>query len=110
LLNCADMFITTLQKGIEGLGVPSKTYTYMSVGKPLIAIMSESSEIGNMVKSLKLGKQFNGDEVKEIADYIEEIQKDVNLYNQISNNVRAIFKEKYERKTVTRKFYNILNC
>lgn len=108
LLNCADMFITTLQKGIEGLGVPSKTYTYMSVSKPIIAIMSEYSEIGNMVKSLNLGKQFNNDEVEEILNYIEHIQKDCNLYDEISSNVRRAFKEKYERKKVTKRFYKVI--
>ena len=108
LLNCADVFITTLQQGIEGLGVPSKTYTYMSVAKPLIAIMDEHSEIGSMVTANNLGKQFSGGESQCIAKFIEELQGDKELYNRFCNNVRHIFERDYERKKVTKKFYDVI--
>lgn len=108
LLNCADVFITTLQKGIEGLGVPSKTYTYMSVAKPLIAIMSKDSEIGSVVNEYKLGKQFESNEVANIADFIFNMQADKIMYEEICENVRNKFKNEYERKKVTKKFYNII--
>lgn len=109
LLNCADVFISTLQKGIEGLGVPSKTYTYMSVAKPIIAIMSKESEIGNLVNENNLGKQFEGNEAIEIAKYIKELKNNENEYKKISDNVRKYFNDNYERKIVTNKFYNEIN-
>ncbi|MPQ43507.1 glycosyltransferase family 4 protein [Clostridium tarantellae] len=108
LLNCASIFISTLQKGIEGLGVPSKTYTYMAVGKPIIAIMSKESEVGNMVNKYTLGKQFSNNDVDGIVDYIIKIQKDRKLYKEVCNNVNYIFKKKYERKKVTKKFYEVI--
>lgn len=109
LLNCANLFITTLQQGIEGLGVPSKTYTYMSVAKPLIAIMSENSEIGSMVNQYNLGKQFNSKEYHKIAKFILELKNSNELYNEISKNIRNKFLNEYERKKVTNKFYKVIN-
>ncbi|EPB9413393.1 glycosyltransferase family 4 protein [Clostridium perfringens] len=109
LLNCANLFITTLQQGIEGLGVPSKTYTYMSVAKPLIAIMSENSEIGSMVNQYNLGKQFNNKEYHKIAEFILELKNSNESYNEISKNVRNKFLNEYERKKVTNKFYKVIN-
>lgn len=106
LLNCADVFISTLQEGVEGLGVPSKTYTYMSVGKPLIAIMSKDSEIGSLVSENNLGKQFDRTQVDDIAKFILEIKDDEAWYSSISDNVREKFKREYERKIVTKKFYD----
>lgn len=108
ILNCADAFITTLQKGIEGLGVPSKTYTYMSVAKPLIAIMSENSEIGNMVRVNDLGIQASDDSDDKITDFIKSIKNDKELFQVKSSNVRNMFNEKYERKKVTDLFYSII--
>lgn len=108
LLNCADLFISTLQEGIEGLGVPSKTYTYMSVAKPLIAIMSKESEIGSMVSQFNLGKQFDGNQVNEISEFILELKNDKELYSSICDNVRSKFISEYERKKVTKKFYNVI--
>ncbi|MGL5416428.1 MAG: glycosyltransferase family 4 protein [Clostridium sp.] len=108
ILNSADIFISTLQKGIEGLGVPSKTYTYMSVGKPLIAIMDKKSEIGNMVSKYKLGKRFDDGEIEEIAEYIFYLKKNENEYRNIAENVMRCFEENYERKKVTKLFYENL--
>ncbi|WP_346878661.1 MULTISPECIES: glycosyltransferase family 4 protein [unclassified Clostridium] len=108
LLNSASVFITTLQKGIEGLGVPSKTYTYMSVAKPLIAIMNKDSEIGNMVNKYNLGRQFSSNESKEITEFIYNIKNNKLLYDEICSNVRTVFNSCYERKKVTRKFYNVI--
>lgn len=108
LLNCADIFISTLQEGVEGLGVPSKTYTYMSVSKPIIAIMSNDSEIGSMVNENNLGKQFSSKEVNDIAKYIIDIKDNKEIYNFICNNVRNKFKEEFERKKVTKRFYDII--
>lgn len=108
LLNCADVFITTLQKGIEGLGVPSKTYTYMSVAKPLIAIMDKNSEIGSMVSEYSLGMQFEGNQVDEISEFIFNMRSNNELYEEICNNVRNKFKNDYERKKVTKKFFEAI--
>ena len=108
MLNSADVFISTLQKGIEGLGVPSKTYTYMSVSKPLIAIMDEKSEIGSMVKEHKLGGQFASEDIGGIVKFVEELKDDKELYSELSNNVKEIFEENYERKKVTKLFYKNL--
>ncbi|WP_291629664.1 glycosyltransferase family 4 protein [Clostridium sp.] len=108
LLNCANVFIATLQEGIEGLGVPSKTYTYMSVAKPIIAIMNKDSEIGSMVNENNLGKQFSAKEIEEIAKFIIDIKNNLEQYNLICENVREKFKSEYERKRVTKKFHDIV--
>lgn len=105
LLNCANIFITTLQDGIEGLGVPSKTYTYMSVYKPLLAVMSETSEIGKMVNQYQLGAQYNSGSEEEMANYILNLKNNTGLYNVYCQNVRETFNQLYERKKVTEKFY-----
>lgn len=108
LLNCANIFITTLQDGIEGLGVPSKTYTYMSVHKPLLAVMSETSEIGKMVNQYKLGAQYNAGSEEEMAKFILNQKNNIDIYNGYCQNVKKTFDQFYERKKVTQKFYGEL--
>lgn len=108
LLNCANMFITTLQDGIEGLGVPSKTYTYMSVHKPLLAVMSETSEIGKMVNQYQLGAQYNVGSEEEMAKFILNQKNNIDIYNKYCQNVKKTFNKFYERKKVTQKFYEEL--
>lgn len=108
LLNCANIFITTLQDGIEGLGVPSKTYTYMSVYKPLLAVMSETSEIGKMVNQYQLGAQYNAGSEDEMAKFILNQKNNIDVYNEYCQNVKETFNQFYERKKVTQIFYEEL--
>lgn len=108
LLNASDIFITTLDKGIEGLGVPSKTYSYMAAGKPIIAIMNSSSEIGSLVEEKELGIRINSGESDKIVEFISKISNDENLYSNIVKNVCDTFNTNYERKIVTKKFKEVI--
>lgn len=109
LLNSADLFITTLDKGIEGLGVPSKTYSYLAASKPIIAIMNKDSEIGSLVEENKLGLRVDSGEVKKITDFILDVKQNSNLYKSIQKNVEEIFNNNYERNIVTIKFVNLMS-
>lgn len=108
LLNASDIFITTLDKGIEGLGVPSKTYSYMAAGKPIIAIMNSCSEIGSLVENKNLGIRINSGESDKIVEFITKISNDKNLYSNIASNVKDVFEYNYERKMVTKKFKKVI--
>ncbi|MFD1904493.1 hypothetical protein ACFSQ7_11165 [Paenibacillus rhizoplanae] len=35
----------SLERGVEGMSVPSKTYSYLAAGRPLLAIMSSTTDI-----------------------------------------------------------------
>lgn len=108
VLNTADVFISTLDKGIEGLGVPSKTYSYLAIGKPIIAIMNKNSEIGNLVIENDIGIVEESDNVIRIVDFIKNIKYDHKLYCDFSNNAYNLFKSNYDRKVVTKKFDNLI--
>lgn len=105
LLNSSNLFITTLQDGIEGLGVPSKTYTYMSVYKPLLGIMSETSEIATMINKHNLGAQYAPGLEKNMVEFILNIKNQPQNYQTYCDNVAKTFNTYYERKKVTQKFY-----
>lgn len=109
LLNCADVFITTLDKGIEGLGVPSKTYSYLAASKPIIAIMNKNSEIGSLVEENNLGLRVDSGQVENITEFILNMKRNSSLYENIKDNVEKIFNNNYERTMVTIKFVNIMN-
>lgn len=108
VLNTADIFISTLDKGIEGLGVPSKTYSYLAIGKPIIAIMNKNSEIGNLVIENNIGIVEESDNIIRMADFIKNIKYDYKLYCDFSNNAYDLFKSNYDRKVVTKKFDDLI--
>lgn len=57
-LNASDIGIVSLQDGMVGLGVPSKSYNILAAGKPILYIGDRSGEIGQMVEEHGVGWCF----------------------------------------------------
>nr|WP_315151266.1 glycosyltransferase family 4 protein [uncultured Flavobacterium sp.] len=73
-LNSCDIGLITLNKGMKGLGVPSKTYNIMASGKPILFIGDKDSEIDTYCKKYNCGWSFDWDEEKMISFFYELIK------------------------------------
>ncbi len=54
-LNAGDIGLVSLTPGLKGMGVPSKTYSYMAAARPILAFVEPGSEIDLMVTEHKSG-------------------------------------------------------
>lgn len=96
-LNACDLALVSLKRGSEGLGVPSKFYPILAVGKPVIAIMAEWAEVALMVKDYNLGAVL---EQGDTIGFIETIEKFLNhpeLIEEIAQRTRSLFLDKFDR-------------
>lgn len=107
VLGAGDILVTSLEKGVEGTAVPSKTYSYLAAGKPILGIMNENSEIGLMISKYNLGINISDGNGKKIADYILGLSQDCNKIREIQSNVKEIFKNHFQRNIVTRKYFDL---
>jgi glycosyltransferase involved in cell wall biosynthesis len=106
VINTADMFYVSLKKGLEGISVPSKTYTYLSVGKPIIAVVPAKSEISLSIKEDNYGIYNNYDPIK-LREDILEIFHNKHKYNILKENAQKTFASKYDRPIILEKYYNL---
>ena len=65
-LNCFDLGLVTLADGMFGLGVPSKIYNLLALGKTILYVGDRDSEIDQNVRHLKIGFSFNWKNEAEI--------------------------------------------
>ena len=54
-LGASHISLISLERGAEGLSVPSKLYGIMASGRPIIAIMSENTEVALTLKEYQCG-------------------------------------------------------
>ena len=54
-MNACDVSILSLESGMLGLAVPSRTYNIMAAGKPVIALVSSRSETAKVVLEEGIG-------------------------------------------------------
>ena len=106
VINSADMFYVSLRKELEGISVPSKTYTYLSVGKPIIAVVPERSEIGLSIREDNYGI-YNNYDPKKLKDDILAIFQNKHKYNILKENAQKTFISKYNRPLILEKYRNL---
>lgn len=72
LENC-DIALVILSRNMYGLGVPSKTYNLMALGKPILYVGPVNSEIYRLVVSEKIGWAFSWDEQEELIQFVNNL-------------------------------------
>lgn len=97
--NCA---LVCLERGNTGLCVPSKTYSYMMRGLPLLAIMDES----DIVRDIEAGAGCwvrNG-QAQALADAILALKDDPSRCREMSRRCRELYLAKYTTEICTEKY------
>lgn len=108
-LNISDCFVVSLTEGLTGLAVPSKTYSYMMAGKPVIAIMGINSDISKDLLENKAGFAMEVGEVNKLVASIKELKDNRQLRIEMGVNINKVFKEKYTTEKCTSKYVEMMN-
>ncbi|KGR76408.1 glycosyltransferase family 4 protein [Ureibacillus manganicus] len=107
-LSISDCFIVSLAEGLTGLAVPSKTYSYMMAGKPIIAIMGEESDIAKDLIENEAGYSVQGRESLKMVSAIEELRSDSEKLKNMGKNCREIFLNKYTEEKCTHQYVRMM--
>lgn len=104
-LEISDCALVTLVQGATGLCVPSKTYSYMMQGIPLLAVMDE----GDIVSDIRqgAGRWVRNGEGSLLARHIREMKADPELVEQMRRVCRKLYEEKYTEEICTRQYVSL---
>jgi len=103
ILNSADALFVSLRKELKGISVPSKTYTYLSVSKPIIAVVPKESEIELSINEDKYGI-YNEYDPYKLKEQIIELYKNKDKYKELCENAKTAFTKKYDLKLIVEKY------
>lgn len=96
VIGSAHVSVVTLDKGMYGLGVPSKTYNIMAAGRPVLYFGPEDGEIGLLIKEHKIG-------------YIGWPREwDVNELATMGKKARLVAEQMYSKEFILDKFLKAL--
>ncbi len=95
-LNAGDVHWCVNAKGIKGVSCPSKAYGIMGVGKPIIGVLEEGSEVRMLIDEIGCGKCCEPGDYVGVADIIRwYIQNADNAeIKQMGMNGRKYLEEK----------------
>ena len=101
LLSTAELAIISLDKGSEGLMVPSKTYYSMAAGCVLIGLCDNNSEVARIISRHQCGIVVNPGDIDAMINAIKDFLGDrskLDLYRANSRNAAERF---YSRKNTS---------
>ena len=76
VLASADLHLVPLRAGLGESSVPSKTYSVLAAGRPLIASIDEDSEVARVVVEAGAGLAVPPDDVEALVEAVEVLVAD----------------------------------
>lgn len=104
-LQISDCALVSLADGLTGLCVPSKTYSYMMQGLPLLAVMDRC----DIVRDIEVGAGYwvrNG-EGYALAEAIRSMRADPAVHKAMRSSCREIYLEKYTTEICTNQYVTL---
>ncbi len=105
-LAMCDVAIVSLEAGMFGLGVPSKSYFSLAAGKPILAAVEANSEIGLMLSEFPVGWRCDPSSPEQLACLIDEICRSPERITEKLS--RDVFMRNYSEDVVLGKISAIL--
>ena len=106
ILGSVDVCLITIGKGLENLAFPSKTFTFLSAGKPIIALMSRDAEIAQIIKKYDCG--WNVINALELTSVIIDLIRNPDEIKIKGLKAKQAYEKFFNRKEVIKSYIEIL--
>ena len=103
----ADVHIIAMNKKAEKYGFPSKVYTIMASGKPMIVVSSEKTPIVSFLKDLDTALIITDHSLFSLKKNLLTLHSSIELRNRLGNNGRAEIKKRYTKQIVIKKYTDL---
>ncbi len=96
----ADVCISPMKKGYSYDTVPSKIYTAMAAGRPIIAAAEKDTETATLIQESKSGLVVNPESASELAEAIRTLRNNPEMAIQMGQNARRWVVDYYSKEAV----------
>lgn len=107
-LNACDASLVTIAKGIEGISFPSKLYTSLAVGKAIVALSEDWSELRRVVEHNDCGIWCELGDAEALTRKLRELMHDASRTRRLGENARRVFDTGYTRQVCAAKYAEVL--
>jgi glycosyltransferase involved in cell wall biosynthesis len=76
VLAAGDVHLITIKRGLEGVVVPSKLYTTLAAGRPILALAPETSDVARVVRRTGCGVVADPDDPSALAAVVRDLASD----------------------------------
>jgi glycosyltransferase involved in cell wall biosynthesis len=107
-LAAADVSIVTLEPGMEGLCVPSKFYSILASGRPVLALVSPRSEVARVIDEEECGLQVNHGDTTKLVEAISFLHQNPDHAALMGKNARRALVERFSLQRTADQYYRVI--
>lgn len=74
VLAAGDAHVVTIRRGLDGVVVPSKLYSILAAGRPVLALVPEETDVARIVRRERCGLVVDPDKPAELAAAIQSLK------------------------------------
>jgi putative colanic acid biosynthesis glycosyltransferase WcaI len=108
VLASADVSLVKLQRGVSLSSVPSKTFSLLASGRPILANVDEKSECWELIKQAKAGLCVPPGDPSALVETILTLKKDRQLCDQMGHNGRTWAENYHSPQAAAKKIEKLL--
>ncbi len=98
LVAACDVGLVPLSPGMERFAVPSRAYTFLSAGRPLLTVMDPQADVARLVSDSRCG--FNATSGEDLADWIELNLANRTALEESGKHARELYEARFTRKAI----------
>jgi colanic acid biosynthesis glycosyl transferase WcaI len=104
MLAASDLCLVTQQKAVADIVFPSKVLTLLSAGRPVVASLSEGSEVAHVLREAQAGVRTEAEDPTALLDAIVKLQALPERRAAMGANGRAYARQHWEKDRTLRAF------
>lgn len=106
LYSMADVCLVTLNKDINVESVPSKTYTIMAAGRPVIATANQDTEVWNLLEQSQAGVCCPPGDAETLSKAILDMYQSPGIRKEKGEKGREFVARHYSRSVASQQYQN----
>ncbi len=107
VMMAGDLHIVTVRRGLEGVVVPSKLYSILAAGRPVLAVAAATSDAARIVVESGCGLAADPDDPAAVVAAIRELRGDPSRLAEMGRRARETAK-KYATVNELQRFTEIM--
>lgn len=103
-----DVDIVTCKPGVGTAGMPSKTWSIMATGRPLLVCFDDHSELRGLIDEIQAGLCVDPENADGLARNIQLLAENSIIREKMGNNGRQYIIKNLTKKICVEKYYTVL--
>ncbi len=100
--------LVSCKAGFGGSALPSKTWTIMATGTPVIASFDEGTDLQRIIQNSNGGKFCKADDVQMLVSSIMELYENQDLCRELGKNARKYVENYLSKEVCVKKYIDVI--